>query len=474
MTTTIHPPAECNPPSFDSIARSFLQQDGLPFADVLRAEDIGRAFAEEGALFAQDEIFSTPVVLWAFLGQILQDGKGVACAAAVADIATYQQETGAAVPSGDTGDYCRARVKLSPAALRRLVTDSARALEELAPTAWLWHDRHAKLIDGFTFTMPDTPANQDAFPQPSSQKPGLGFPMARATVVVSLATGATLDMAYGPCRGKETGETALLRDIFGAFEPGDIAVADRCFCSFMMLAQLQTRGVDACFRLHQRRPDDLRCGRRLGPGDRLVTWTRPPKPDWMSEAEYAQIPQTLTLRKLRYAVVEPGRRTKFVTVVTTLTDPDEYSAEDIAELYGFRWNVELDIRHFQQTLGLHHLRCKTPAMVQREVWVGMLAHNLLRKLLATAAVVHHKNPRHLGFTLACQKVLSSWMLLAADASRDPQKHWKMTLAHLARNVVANRPGRLEPRALKQRKHKYPLMTKSRHVLKKEIAKTATR
>ncbi len=471
MTNRIHPPAECNPSSFDAVARPFLQQDGLPFARVLDADNIRRAFAEEGALFASDEIFSTPVVLWAFLGQALRDGKGAACAAAVADITNYQQEIGASVPSGDTGDYCRARAKLSPAALRRLVTGGARALEQQAPASWLWHGRHAKLVDGFTFTMPDTPANQDAFGQPGSQAPGVGFPMARATVVVSLATGAVLDMAYGPHKGKETGETALLRDILDAFDPGDVAVCDRCFCSFMMLAQLQARGADGCMRLHQRRHPDLPRGRRLGPGDHLVTWTRPPKPEWMSRADYDQIPPTLTLRMLQYDVLEPGRRTKTVTVVTTLTDPDAYSAQDIADLYGFRWNVELDIRNFQQPLGLHHLRCKTPPMVQREVWVAMLAYNLMRKLLATAAVVHDKKPRQLGFTLACQKVLSSWLLLAVDASRDPQRHWKTTLKHLARNLVAHRPGRLEPRVLKRRKHKYPLMTKPRNVLKKELAKT---
>jgi hypothetical protein len=457
--------------SFDAVARPFLQQDGLPFAQVLGADTIGRAFAEEGALFAQDEIFSTPVVLWAFLAQALKDGKGAACAAAVADIVTYQQQIGAAVPSGDTGDYCRARAKLSPAALRRLVIRSARGLEEQAPDAWLWHGRHAKLVDGFTFTMPDTPANQEAFPQPTSQAPGVGFPMARACVVLSLATAAIHDLAFGPYKGKETGETALLREMLDAFDDGDIAVCDRYFCSFMMLALLQARGVDVCTRLHQRRSPDLRRGRRLGLADRLVTWTRPPRPEWMSEADYARIPETLTLRKLRFRVTEPNRRTEIITIVTTLIDPVAYPAKEIAKLYGFRWNVELDICVIKQPLGLDHLRCKTPAMIRREIWVALLAHNLIRKLIATAAVVHKKQPRQLGFTLACQSVLSSWMLLATGACRDPKAQWETTLAHIAANEVANRPGRIEPRVLKRRKHKYPLMTKPRNVLKKELAKT---
>jgi len=471
MTTTIHRSTECKPVSFDAVARPFLQQEGLPFAEVLDAQTIRRAFAEEGALFATDEIYSTPVVLWAFLAQALRDGKGAACAAAVAEITTYQNQIAAPAPCGDTGDYCRARAKLLPAALRRLVTESARAMEEQAPQAWLWHGRHTKLVDGFTFTMPDTPANQQLFPQLSSQEPGLGFPIARATVVLSLATAAIWDLAYGCYQGKETGETALLREILDAFDDGDVAVFDRCYCSYMMVALLQARGVDVCMRLHQCRTSDFRRGRRLGPGDHLVTWHRPARPDWMSEETYAQIPQTLTVRELRFDVKEPGKRAETITVITTMTDPVTYSARDIADLYGFRWNAELDIRNHKQPLGLDHLRCQSPDMVEREIWVTMLAYNLIRKLIATAAAVHNKQPRQLGFTLACQSVLSSWMLLATNTCRHAKEQWKIVLAHLAANEVANRPGRIEPRVLKRRRHRYPLMTKPRAAYKRQPGKT---
>ena len=438
MTTTIHPPTECKPASFHAVARPFLQLEGLPFGQVLDAQTIGRAFAEEGALFATDEIFSTPVVLWAFLAQALRDGKGAACDAAVADITTYQNQLAAPAPCGDTGDYCRARAKLSPQALRRLVTDGARALEDQAPDAWLWHGRHAKLVDGFTFTMPDTPANQKAFPQLSSQDPGVGFPIARACVVLSLATAAVCDLAYGAYQGKETGETALLREILDTFHVGDVAVFDRCYCSYLMIALLQARGVDVCMCLHQRRSSDFRRGRRLGPGDHVITWPRPSKPDWLSEEAYAQIPETLTLREHRFDVKEPGKRTETITVITTMTDPVTYPARDIADLYGFRWNAELDIRNHKQPLGLDHLRCQSPEMVRRELWVTLLAYNLIRKLTATAAAVHHKQPRQLGFTLACQSVLSSWMLLATDSCRDPQVQWRTVLAHLAAKELKGR------------------------------------
>ena len=457
--------------NFCAVAEPFLQAEGLPFAEVLDAASIERVFREENALFGQNDIFSTEVTLWAFLAQALRDGKGVACAAAVADIATYMLQTGQRPPSGDTGDYCRARAKLSPPALRRLVVESAGDLEREADDAWLWKGRHAKLVDGFTFTMPDTPANQAAFPQLASQTPGVGFPIARACTVISLATACVCDLAIGPYEGKETGEAALLRGMLDVFDEGDVAVFDRYGCSFMMLALLSLRGVQVCARLHQRRASDFRRGRRLGKDDHLITWTRPARPAWMSEEQYDRIPETLTLREVRFHVTVPGRRTETLIVVTTLTDPEAYPPEAIAELYGLRWNVELDIRDIKQTLGLDHVRCKTPEMVRRELWVTLLAYNLIRKVIATSAAVHGKLPRRLGFTGACQTILSSWMLLSTGSCSDSRALHTMMVKHIAANEVADRPGRIEPRVLKRRRHRYPLMQRPRDQLRAELGKT---
>ena len=470
MTTTLTPNPTDSNHSFDAVAESFLQADGLPFADVLTAESIEQVFSDRDALFGQDDIFSTQIVLWAFLGQALRDGKGASCAAAVEDIATHMCQSDRPAPSGDTGDYCRARAKLDVAAVRHVTTDTARRLEADAPEPWLWKGRHAKLVDGFTFTLPDTPENQEAFPQQTSQAPGVGFPIARACTVQSLATAAVCDVAIGPYAGKETSESALLRGMLDAFDGGDVAVFDRYYCSFMMIALFQQRRLHVCTRLHQCRHSDFRRGRRLGKYDHLITWTRPERPAWMSREDYQQIPETMTLREIRFNVVIPGRRTTTITVVTTLTDADEYSAQDIADLYGFRWNVELDIRDVKQTLGLDHVRCKSPEMVLLEVWVTLLAYNLVRKVIATAAALHDKHPRQLGFTLACQAIMSSWMLLAAGSARNPRRQWATALQRIARNQVANRPGRVEPRVLKRRRHSYKLMTRPRQELQKEASK----
>jgi hypothetical protein len=458
---------------FEVITQPFLQETALPFASVLDAQAIQQAFREQDALFAQQDVFSTEIVLWAFLAQTLRDGKGAACAAAVADIATYMLQTGQRPPSGDTGDYCRARAKLNLQALRSLVRRSAYHLEKQVAPAWLWKGLHAKLVDGFTFTMPDTPANQKQFPQHPSQPVGVGFPIARVCTVVSLATACVCDLALGPYQGKETGETALLRGILDSFDQDDLVVFDRYYCSYMMLAMLIGQKIHVCTRLYHSRISDFRRGHRLGFDDHLVTWHRPQRPNWMSAEDYSRIPETLELREVRFRVTEPGHRTKTITIVTTLTDPEQYTIDDLAALYGLRWNIETDILHIKQTLNLEHLRCKTPEMVQRELWVTLLAYNLIRKVIATSAQVHDKQPRCLGFTLACQTILSSWMLFSTGTCGDVHTMSRMILLHIAANEVADRPGRIEPRLLKRRRQHYAFMKCPRDQLREKLRKIVT-
>ena len=227
---------------FDNIRNSFLNQPGLPFSDVLHHQVIEQAFAQRDGLFADDDIYSTATVLWAFLAQVLRDGKGAACAAAVADVAAYMHQVGQTVPCGDTGDFCRARNKLDLAGLRQLVCHVGDQLQTQAKDPWLWRGRHAKLVDGFTFTMPDTPANQAMYPQSKSQKPGLGHPIARACVILSLATAAVCDIQTGPYQGKQTSEPALLRQMLDRFNRDDVVVFDRYYGSYMMIALLAGRG----------------------------------------------------------------------------------------------------------------------------------------------------------------------------------------------------------------------------------------
>lgn len=458
--------------SFQKIAAAFLSQPGLPFAEVLSAERIERIFVKHGNLFAGGAIYSTAVMVWSFLSQVLRDGKEASCQAAVARVVTYSQQQQTATPTADTGDYCKSRAKLSAAALRDLTREVAGEMEQRSGASWLWKNLHAKLIDGFTFTMPDTAENQRKYPQPKTQKPGVGLPIARVVPIVSLATASLVDAAIGPYKGKQTGELALLRSILGSLLKGDIAVADRFYCSFMMIALMVGQGTHVCTRMHQRRHVDFRRGRRLGKYDHLIVWTRPPRPTWMDEATYATIPKTLELREIRYTIVEKGRRTQTLTIVTTLTDEGEYAKYEIAQLYGFRWNVELDIRSIKQSLNLGHVRCKSPEMVCRELWTTLLGYNLIRTTAAAAALLHGKQPRQISFTSACQYVLSSWMLFSCDVISHEaiEAHCLTLLSQIASCEVANRPGRLEPHVLKRRRHGYKLMQKPRNVLRRELRK----
>ena len=461
--------------SFQKVADAFLAGQGLPFAKILSAERIERIFANHGGLFGMHGIYTSAIMVWSFLSQVLRDGKEASCQAAVARVVSYCKLAGLDAPTRDTGDYCRARAKLSEAALHEVSCKVAEELEESADEDWLWKGRHAKLIDGFTFTMPDTLENQAEYPQQKSQKPGVGQPIARAVAILSLATACVMDVAVGPYSGKETGETALLRTMLKSLCKGDIAVLDRYYCSFMMIAMMLSQGTDVCARKHHRRHSDFRRGRRLSKHDHIIVWTRPARPKWMDEESYAQIPERLELREIRYNIVVPGRRTKTIDVITTLTDPQEYTQEEIAELYGFRWNSELDIRSIKESLNLGHVRSKSPKMVRCELWTTLLGYNLIRTTAAGAALLHKKQPRQISFTSTCQYVLASWMVMSCGLiERGKVNDYCQTLlAQIAECEVANRPGRLEPRVVKRRPKPYKLMQKPRNQLRRELRKRCT-
>ena len=460
---------------FQTVVDGFLLQPGLPFSSVLTGEKIDRIFRKHGGLFGENGVYSTAMVLWAFLGQVLRDRKEASCQFAVGSIISFCLQVGRDAPTEDTGDYCRARAKLSEPAIRELSSEIARDAELMADGSWLWMARHAKLVDGFTFTMPDTPKNQAEFPHPRTQKKGVGLPIARCVAILSLATAMVMDVVLGPYKGKETGESALLRQMMKSLMAGDVVVFDRYYCSYMMIALLLNQKVDVCARLHHLRHADFRKGRRLGKYDHLIVWTRPDRPAWMDEKTYATIPETMELRELRYAIVEKGKRTKSITVVTTMTDINVYTKEDIAELYGFRWSSELDIRSIKDSLNLGHVRCKSPEMVRIEFRTTILAYNLIRLTAASAALRSKQKPRSISFTSTCQFVLSGWAVHASGLMSQAalRKECDELLKRIAECRVGDRPGRLEPRVIKRRRHGYPLMQKPRDVLRAELRKHCT-
>jgi putative transposase len=449
---------------FELVRRSFLQQPGLPFADALSEEKLEQALIDEDISFGNEQadavVYTPAVTLWAFLSQMLFTGAQRSCVAAVARVSVLWASLGQKVCDSNTGAYCRARHKLTEGLVQRLVRETAEACEAQTPGGWLWLNRHVWLVDGTTVSMPDTPENQTAYPQPPAQKPGLGFPLLRLVALVSLATGMVRDAAVGPYAGKEAGETALLRELFGRLQAGDVVLADRFYCGWFMIALLQELKVDLVVRLHQLRKADFSRGQRLGPGDHLVEWPRPARPDWMDESTYARMPATLRVREAEVQVEEAGFRTQSLVVVTTLCDPEEAPRDALADLYRQRWLVELDIRSIKSMLSLDVLRCKTPQMVRKELYTGLLAYNLIRQTMLQAALAADVSPRLLSFTAAMQTLAAAGMAAAIDVG-DLSLLIQMKLEHIASHRVGNRPGRIEPRAIKRRPKPHKLLTEPR-------------
>ena len=333
--------------------------------------------------------------------------------------------------------------------LQRLTRDVGAALLHRAPTGWRWLGRDVKIVDGTTASLPDTKAIQAVYPQ-SHGKPGLGFPLIRLVAVFSLAVGTVLDAAVGPFVGKQTGESALLRGLHDHFQPGDVVLADRYYCSYFELALLKQRGVDAVMRLHQRRPVDFRTGKRLGSSDHVVVWKKPKRPEWLDEVTYAQLPDQLEVREVRLRGTRPGFRTQTIVVATTLLNPQKIRRNDLTALYRMRWHGELDLRSLKQTMQMSILRSKSPEMVRKELWAHFLAYNLIRTVMAQAAQQHQKEPRQISFKGTLQTLLAfAPHVLAARRNELPELADRI-LSAIAQHEVADRPDRYEPRARKRR------------------------
>jgi hypothetical protein len=449
--------------------KSLHQSDVLPFHEILDAGMVKAALADEGITF-KERIYTPFVTLCMFLSQVLDPDHS--CRAAVARLIVWLAINGREPCSPETNSYSDARQRLPLGVIVRLVRQTARDVDAGASDDWLWKGRRVSLVDGTTVSMPDTEENQRAFPQANTQKPGVGFPVARLVAIISLATGVARDLAMGPYKGKETGETALFRTLLGRLEAGEVVLGDRYFASYFMLAALLERGVDGLFRMHQRRKFDFDRGRRLGPEDHVVIWTKPPRPGWMDEETYAQIPDELEIRELRFKVDRPGFRVKEVVLVTTMLDGVEYTKEDLASLFLERWNVELDFRSIKDVLQMDVLRCKSPEMVEKEVWMHLLAYNLIRGVMAKAAEAHDKRPRHLSFKGALQTMTAFQDILRLAPPEARERLVGVMLEAISRHHVGDRFGRVEPRANKRRPKGQKFLMEPRKKARKRLLEAA--
>ena len=462
-----HPTAASPRDKVGAVRTELKQQPGLPFLDLLC-----RALVEDRCRQLNHpwrrRTYTPWVTLGLFLSQVLSDDHS--CDEAVDRFQKLRYDQGLPAVSTESTSSCDARQRLPERLAWDLVRHTGRSIHEQADEAWTFHGRAVKIIDGSTVSMPDTPENQSEYPQQTTQSPGVGFPIARLLVVFSLAVGAVLEAVVGPYQGKQTSELALLREVIDQFRRGDIALADRFFCSYWVIAALQARGVDVVVRLHQCRTADFRRGRRLGREDHLVTWPKPAqRPDWMSRAEYEAMPERLVVRELRVRVADKTKRVRSLVIVTTMLDAKAYRAKAVGDLYRQRWHAELDLRSLKSEMEMEVLRTKSPEMVRKEVAMHLLAYNLIRGIMAEAGRSGGVKPRRLSFTGATHTVRCFEEVYLYDPVRI-----RADLPHLLELVVkkrvGDRPDRYEPRAVKRRPKPHPLLRMPRKEAKRLIAR----
>lgn len=410
----------------------------------------------------RDSFWSPSVTVLTFLLQVLDPSKTLR--AAVAGLLTRLAALGwTALPSADPSAYCQSRQRLPGEILTGLLSTLAERLRNLAGKEARWLGHQVWILDGSSVSMPDEPELQKAFPQPSGQKPGCGFPVAQFVALFSWASGAIIDLAIDSLRPHEL---TLFRRLWHHFAPGDVVLADRAYSAYVDMARLRQNGVFCVFRLHQRRSHDLRAGRALGRDDRLVTWTRPQQ--WIpsigiSREEFVQLPDTLTVRLVRVTNAPRGFRSRTIVLVTTLLDPDDTPADDLRQLYRDRWMAELNLRSLKTALGMDVLRGHSVAVVAKEIAMNLVAYNLIRLLMWHAARRHDCDLHRLSFTGTLHRLHLAlpMLLLGGQAPASPVPLLHLILHWIAADLLPDRPNRYEPRRVKRRPKQYSRLNRPR-------------
>jgi hypothetical protein len=422
--------------------------------------------ANDDGAHSRERIFSLRRVFFAFLWQVLN--PTAACREALRQLQAEARLLGASLSdSDDTSAYCQARQRLPRERLEQIYRHTALLAEQRIRDGQLWLGRVIKVVDGTTFSMPDTAENQALYPQESQQKPGCGFPLIRFVGVLSLASGALLDHLTSSRRAHDIQLFDRLRE---SFRPGDVVLGDRGFSSYAQIGLLSQAGVDSVFRLHQGRPEtpghrsSFPAVQKLGRREWLVRWTKPGgKPAYMSQRDWERVPESLTVRIIKSSIRSSRVRTRKVILVTTLLESKKYSALQLAALYRERWQIELTFRNLKAVLQMDVLRCKSPEMIQKEILMHFIAYNLIRLLMQEAAIVGSVPLERISFKGALDTFRQ---YVTAMGTKRAQKRvraiYRTLVGAIARGQVPYRPGRREPRAVKRRPKRHQLLTAPRH------------
>jgi len=454
-------------PAF-AVRQQLRQAHGLPFADHLPVGLIHGTAQRLGVFFRQ-RIYTPAVTLWTFLSQVLDPDHS--CRQAVARLLAFR--TGGGLPrcSPDNGGYCKARRRLPETLLRELTRHTGRQVAAQAPPGWLWKGRPVKVVDGTGLSMPDTKANQKAYPKLKKLPAGVGFPLLRLVVVFNLAVGTVLEAAMARRSGKGNGEQSLFRSLWKELERGDVLLGDSLYGDFFTLARAQACGIDVVTRPAAGREPIRFQGQRAD--NVRVCWIKPDRPDWMTKREYDRLPRYLYLRAVRVLVRRAGFRTRRLVLVTTLTDAATVTGADLAELYRRRWQAELYLRDLKQSLQMDILRGKSPEMVRKEVWAHLLVYNLVRRVMAEAAAQAGVRPDEVSFTGALQTVNAFLPeMRAVQTAEQAQVLWEVLVWAVGEHRVGQRPDRYEPRAVKRRPKKFPPLSEPRDKARSRLRRRA--
>jgi hypothetical protein len=411
---------------------------------------------------SRQRIFDLATTTQAFLWQALH--AQAPCRDAVLQIQAARMASGQSLCDARTSAYCQARARLPLERLQQLSAALCGKMERLALLTDHWQGREVKVLDGTGLRTEDTPANAGAYGYPPGQQPGCGFPVLRLAAMFSLSSGAWLGHAIGRTTDHDIGVGLPL--VRAHLHKGDVLVADRGFCAWWLIALAQQQGADVLLRLHQSRRVDMRQGINLGREDRLQIWPKPPRRPRcpLTVEQYAALPESLSVRVLRLRLENKGQRTRQVMLVTTLCDPRTGSKQSLAELFARRWQIEVNFDDLKTTLGMEHLACKSPALVERTLQVYASAYNLIRALMLESAVAVGVPLGRLSFK-GSGRALALWSANLRSPRAGPRHRaelWDTLLAVVAADLLPWRPDRHEPRAVKRRPKNHPLLTKPRH------------
>jgi Transposase DDE domain len=414
--------------------------------------------AEEDGPNSRDRVFTLRLTFECLVWQLLK--PKTSCREVVRQVqALFRLHGRGQVGSGDSA-FVQARQRLPRERLEKALSATAQAADRRAGLGGQLQDRPVKVVDGSTTQLPDTAENQKRYPQPSTQKPGCGFPLLKFVALFSLSSGAILNVLPGSAQHHDL---HLLRRLWDQLKKGDILLGDRAFGEYTTVAGLPAQGVDVVARLHQARKVDFRKARRLSRNDGLFVWHKGvQQSEILSITEWSLLPAQITVRIIRFTATIRGFRSRRITPVTTLLDATLYPAQELAALYVRRWRIELCLRDLKTTLGMEQLRCKTPDMAEKELLAYLVAHNLIRCVMAAAVARYPVDLERISFKGSVDALRQYSDAIAKARNQKMRRQlWEDLLFNLIGDLVRLRPNRIEPRAVKRRPKSYPLLNQPR-------------